>query len=142
MSAIRARVLWCAVLVLASVAGPPRNAAAQSVTGSIGGTVIDEQREVVPGASVTVIDEATGAARTTVTDNRGSFQLTNLAPGSYTIRVELTNFRTVERTRVILSAAERLSVGALTLTVGLGESIVVEASGSQVNTAETQHSGL
>jgi hypothetical protein len=142
MFAIRDRVLWCAVLVLASVVGPPTNAAAQSVTGSVGGTVIDEQREVVPGASVTVIDEATGAARRTVTDTRGSFQVTNLAPGSYTIRVELTNFRTIERTKVILSAAERLSVGALTLTVGLGESIVVEASGSQVNTAETQHSGL
>jgi hypothetical protein len=42
----------------------------------------------------------------------------------------------------VLSAAERLSVGNLPLEVGLGETVTVEARGTQVNAAETQHSGL
>jgi hypothetical protein len=77
-----------------------------------------------------------------VSDERGNFQVTNLQPGSYTIRVELASFRTLERKNVVLSAAERLSVGNLPLEVGLGETVTVEARGTQVNTAETQHSGL
>ena len=51
--------------------------------------------------------------------------------------------RKVERTKTVVSAAERLSVGTLVLQVGgLGETVTVEASGTHVNTAETQHSGL
>ena len=55
----------------------------------------------------------------------------------------MANFRTAERTKNVLSAAERLSIGSLTLQVGgVGEVVTVESSGTQVNTAETQHSGL
>src|SRR5690349_20044129 len=137
MSANRTRAMWCVLVVLAwAVVGHPRPAGGQNVSGSISGTVTDEQCAALPGASVTVVDEATGAERTAVSDERGAFQVTNLAPGSYTVRIGLANFRTIERTKVILSAAERLAVGTLVLTVGLGESIVVEASGTHVNTAE------
>ena len=79
----------------------------------------------------------------TVSDGNGGFQVTNLQPGSYTVRVEMPSFRTLERKNVVLSAGERLSVGTLTLDIGsLGETVVVEARGTQVNVAETQHSGL
>ena len=55
----------------------------------------------------------------------------------------MPSFRTLERKNVVLSAGERLSVGTLTLDIGsLGETVVVEARGTQVNIAETQHSGL
>ena len=61
----------------------------------------------------------------------------------YTLRVALQSFRTLERKNVVLSAGERLSVGTLALEVGgVGETVVVEARGTHVNTAETQHSGL
>ena len=64
-------------------------------------------------------------------------------PGTYTVRVEMEKFRRIERTRNVLSAAERLSIGNLTLQVGsLNEVVTVEAAGTYVNTAETQHSGL
>ena len=78
-----------------------------------------------------------------VSDSRGDFQVTNLQPGRYTIRVALQSFRTLERKNVVLSAGERLSVGTLALEVGgIGETVVVEARGTHVNTAETQHSGV
>ena len=55
----------------------------------------------------------------------------------------MDNFRTLERKNIILSAAERLSVGTLTLEVGaIGETVTVESRGTQVNVAETQHSGV
>ncbi len=125
-----------------AVVGLPA-AAAQNVTGTISGVVLDEQKQPVPGATVTVINEATSDARVTTTDGNGDFQVTNLLPGTYTVRVEMDKFRRIERTKNVLSAAERLSIGALTLQVGpLNELVTVEAAGTHVNTAETQHSGL
>ena len=92
---------------------------------------------------MTVISEANNDSRVVVSDDKGNFQVTNLQPGMYTLRVALESFRTLERKNVVLSAAERLSVGTLALEVGgVGETVVVEARGTHVNTAETQHSGL
>ena len=106
-------------------------------------TIVDQQGQVIPGATVTVVNEATGDGRPTVSDDRGNFQITNLQPTSYTVRVELASFRSLERKNVILSAGERLSVGNLILEVGsVGETVTVESRGTQVNPAETQHSGL
>jgi hypothetical protein len=126
-------------LLLALAAGPAR---AQSVTGTISGTVTDEQGQVLPGATVTVVNERTREARVVASDARGGFQVSALEPGTYTVRVEMANFRTAERTRNVLSAAERLSVGTFRLGVGLGESVTVEASGTAVRTEDSQHSGL
>jgi len=132
-----------ALLVVLIVGLLVPSVSAQNVTGTISGTVADSQGQVVPGATVTIINEATSETRVVVSDNRGDFQATTLPPGTYTVRVEMANFRTAERTRNVLSAAERLSVGTLTLEIGgLGETIVVEASGTRVNVEETQHSGL
>ena len=134
-------ILRC-LLAAGALALLPATGGAQNVTGTILGTVVDSQGQVIPGAAVTVINEATGETRSAVSSPRGDFQVTNLPPGTYTVRVDLQNFRTAERTRNVLSAAERLSVGALTLEVGLGETVTVESTGTQVNTSETQHSGL
>jgi hypothetical protein len=136
----RSRLFVLAVAAFAALI--PTRASAQAVTGTISGTIVDQQGSVIPGATVSVIYERTGDSRSTVSDERGNFQVTNLQPGTYTVRVELASFRTLERKNVVLSAAERLSVGSLPLEVGLGETVTVEASGTQVNTAETQHSGL
>ena len=118
-------------------------AGAQNVTGTISGTVVDQQKQVVPGATVTITNEATGEARVVVTDGRGDFQAATLQPASYTVRVEMQGFRAIERKANVLTAAERLSVGTLALDVGaVGETVIVEAAGTHVNTGESQHSGL
>ena len=121
----------------------PRAGSAQAVTGTISGIVVDVQGSVIPGATITITNEGTRDTRVVTTDDRGDFQVTNLQPGIYTARVELASFRTHERKNIVLSAAERLSIGTLILEVGsLGETVTVEARGTHVNTAETQHSGV
>jgi Carboxypeptidase regulatory-like domain/TonB-dependent Receptor Plug Domain len=138
----QSRVQRLLAIAIAALSLLPCAALAQNVTGTLSGTVVDEQQQAVPGATVTAINEATNVARVVATDEEGNFQLTTLPPGAYTIRVEVPNFRTVERTRIVLSAAERLSVGAIVMAIGLGETITVAASGTRVNPEETQHSGL
>ena len=133
--------LLSAVFLSALVCVPA--ALAQNLTGTISGAVVDEQGRPVPGATVTIVNESTSETRVSVTDTAGDFQVTNLLPASYTVRIEMAKFRKIERTKNVLSAAERVSVGTLTLQLGsLDEVVTVEASGTHVNTAETQHSGL
>jgi carboxypeptidase family protein/TonB-dependent receptor-like protein len=126
-----------ALMALAAAA-----ARAQEVTGSISGSVEDQQGQVIPGATVTAVNERTGALRVDQTDAKGNFLFTAMPPGTYAIKVEMSNFRTAEQKGNVLTASSRLSVGTIKLTIGLGESVVVEASGNRVNTEETQHAGL
>jgi hypothetical protein len=121
----------------------PATLTAQTVSGIISGTVTDSQKQVVPGADVTITNEATGESRSTVTGGSGDFQITNLQPGRYAIKIALQGFRALERKNIVLSAGERLAVASLVLEVGgIGETVVVESRGTHVNTAETQHSGV
>jgi hypothetical protein len=129
-----------ALLVSAGLVG---GAVAQDASGSISGTVADEQGSVLPGATVTLINETTKLARTGTSDARGDFRFTTLVPGAYTIKVELQGFKAYERKNNVLNAASSLSVGTLKLGLGaMTEVISVVDAGTKVNVEETQHSGL
>ena len=78
-----------AVITLGSVAGR-----AQGTTGEISGTVTDGTGAVVVGAGVQVVNTATGVAYNTTTDSLGSYHVTQLPPGSYTMEVARTGFAT------------------------------------------------
>ncbi len=66
-----------------------------------------------------------------------------LQPGSYSVVVEVSGFRPLKKTGNALSAAERLSVGNLTLTIGaVSESVTIEAQAVTVQTSSTEHSAL
>lgn len=143
MSRLRSGAFGCLCVALVAAILLPATVSAQTATGTMSGTVVDQQRQVIPGATVTVVNEATNDARVAVTDGQGDFLVTNLRPGQYTLRIALQSFRTLERKNIVLSAAERLAVSNLTLEIGsVGETVTVESRGAYVNTAETQHSGL
>jgi hypothetical protein len=131
-----------AALVLAFAL--PRPSSAQTTTGSITGSIVDPQGQAVPGATVTVIHEGTNEVRVSISDaERGMFQITSLAPGTYTVRVELEGFSVLERKGVVVSSSDRVSVGSLRLAVGgLQDTVTVQATGAHVNTEETQHGGV
>ena len=118
-------------------------ALAQTVTGTIIGTVTDPSGRVIIGASVTVTNERTGDVRTTTTNESGAFTITALQPGGYTLKVEAPGFSTLQRTGLVLSANERLSVGDLRLSIGaVTETISVVSEGAVVKTASAEHSAI
>lgn len=80
MSRLRSGFLCFAAAIVAATVLLPRFASAQSVTGTIAGTVTDPQGQVIPGASVTVIAEATNESRVVVTDTKGDFPLSPSPP--------------------------------------------------------------
>ncbi len=99
----------CGPLVaLTLAAGPAR---AQENTGAISGTVVDEAGQLLPGATVTVIEEATGQSRTAATDARGAFSSRRCGPAATRSGSSSRTSGTLERKRMVLTAADRLSLG-------------------------------
>jgi hypothetical protein len=118
------RLFFIALLFLLGVAAA---ASAQSVLGTIRGTVVDPQGAVVPKASVIVSDEATGVPRTTETDAEGRFEAPNLRPGTYRVEIVTTQFKKYEQTGVALRTGGVSRVDAKLEIGGIQETVTVSA---------------
>src|SRR5437879_1474120 len=113
-------------------------AAAQQNTGTILGVVKDSSGAVVPGASVTMVNEETSLTRAVTTGENGGFRAPALPVGHYTLRVELTGFRTQAQRGLVLEVAQELVVNP-TLEVGAvpQEEVVVSGEAPLVNTTSS-----
>ena len=89
----------------------------QVTSATLTGTVADQTEAVLPGVDVTITNEATGSARSTVTDTLGTFTIPGLAPGSYAVRAALLGFRPNIHTGVVLTVGQQATT-AITLEVG------------------------
>lgn len=74
--------------------------------GGLKGQVVDSLGDVVVGATVTLVD-AIGREKSVTTDRQGEFNLSNLAPGNYTVRVVAANFGLYENPEVEIAAGKR-----------------------------------
>ncbi len=70
--------------------------------GQIEGSVVDSTGAVLPGATVTAVNEETGISRSAVTGAGGGYRLTALIPGAWSVTAELSGFSTVRNTGVVL----------------------------------------
>src|SRR4051812_40000567 len=82
--------------VLAATLLCPGQVFAQFDTATVLGTVKDTSGAVVPGATVTLKNTATGITANAVTDADGSYQFLNVRVGTYVIRAELQGFSAAE----------------------------------------------
>ncbi|MGI9067586.1 MAG: TonB-dependent receptor [Pyrinomonadaceae bacterium] len=104
-------------------------------TGSISGTISDPRNEVVGDATVTLVNTATGAERSTVSSSTGTFDFQALQPGTYTITVEAPGFRKAVARDIVVSVGTAASVN-IPLEVGLaGETVTVTAAQETINTS-------
>ncbi len=116
---------------------------AQTVTGTIGGVVMDTSGQIIVGAAVKLVSETTRETRAGETNATGEFTFQAVQPGTYTVHVESAGFRAFEKTGNVLSASERLSLGTLSLQVGsVNETISVTAQGATVQTDSSEKSAL
>jgi hypothetical protein len=140
------KLCWLAPLLITSLL-------AQN-SGRISGSVTDSSGAVVPGVTIQVLNEATGVERTTPTTDNGVFVVTNLAVGTYSVKVSQTGFQAATRSGLVLAADGRLTVDLVLQPAGTTQSVEVVAAASeavntvsaelarQVNTAQVENLAL
>ncbi len=91
---------------------------AQTFQGSLRGRILDQSGSATSAVKITIVDEATHATRSTVTNGQGEYAFTALTPATYSLTAEAAGFRTLTRTGV--AVATQASI-ALDLTLELGQ---------------------
>ena len=119
-------LLFCSLLLTT-------NASAQS-TAEIRGTVQDQSGGVVPGATVTAINELTGLERTTVSDSGGRFNLPRLPVGNYRVEVKVDGFRPFATSSFRLNVEDIRQVDAVMTIGALEEGVTVTGQAAVVET--------
>src|SRR6202453_2125550 len=130
-----ARKAFCALLLSFCVAAT----FGQAGRGGISGLVTDPSGAIVPGASVTVLDQDTGLTQRTVSTAAGLFTFVSLNPGTYKVTASLKGFESVAIDKVIVNLDQvttaniALRAGNVTDTVTVSESVdLVDPSNSTV----------
>ncbi len=128
-----------ALLVIALLMAP--SLMAQSlVSGDLTGTVTDPSGAVVPGAQVTLKNNANGQTRNTTSNSNGSYRFSLLSPGSYTVSATAQGFSKAETTASInvgqaTIADVKLAVGSSSQTVEVTSAApLVQADNADLST--------
>ena len=111
----------------------------QGATAPLSGVVVDKDGGVMPGVTVVVKDNGTGAnLAPVVTNGSGLFTVPSLNPGLYTVTVSLTGFKTTVLSDVKVTTGVPTNVGNVVLNVGsLSETVEVTANAEVVQTQAT-----
>jgi hypothetical protein len=128
--------------LIAGVLSTAPSLRAQLVTGAISGTVQDASGAALSNTDIKLVNAATRVQRSSRSNDSGDFVITGVDPGQYRIQIQAAGFKTYEKSGIVLTASERLSVGTLTLQLGdVAERIEVTAEGTAVQTASAERSG-
>jgi hypothetical protein len=131
------QALFAGLLALVAVSV----ASAQTFTGGVRGTV-QESGGIVPGVTVQLINQETGATREAVSNEQGAYNFAAVPPGNYTVRAALTGFRTYESTNVRVGAQQFVTLD-VTLEVGaLEETITVTGAAPLIDTSNATGGGV
>jgi hypothetical protein len=136
----RSAGLAALVAVLWLESGAPLHA--QTTSASVFGSVTDTQGGVLPGATVTLTSRTQAYTLGTTSDNEGDFVFPIVRPDSYSLRVSREDFKTLERTNVVVNANDKFSAGILTLEVGAVEeqvSVTARVSELQARSGERSY---
>lgn len=123
-------LVFASAMVLAL--GLPSFSGAQSLTGSISGTVADAQGAVLPGADVALTNQDSKTVQRTVTNTEGVFVFASVPAGTYSVRVELSGFTAWEATDIALRLGERRTVTGIQLKVGGVEEVISVTSRPEI----------
>jgi hypothetical protein len=107
-------------------------------TGSITGTVQDQQQRVVSNANVTAVRNGTNTQYTATTNSVGSFEIRGVPVGTYTVSIDAPGFSKTQVNNVGTNAGQATSLGTQVLGITSQESVTVEASAPILQTDTMQ----
>ena len=128
-----ASLLWC---VLASaIASVPTGAFGQaSYTAQVRGVVKDQSGAMIPSATVTITNDATGIPTTAHSDANGLYILTGLRPAVYTIKADKPGFRPAEQRNVVLQVDQQTSIDFELHPLGVSTTVEVTEAAPLLDT--------
>jgi len=113
---------------------------AQQLTATLSGIATDQTDARIPGATVTIVNDATGDKRDTKADSAGFFSVPALVPGTYTVKISAKGFASWEETGVLLNQGDSRTLPNIHLKVSGDINAVTVISGAEaevpVDTAE------
>ena len=118
----------------------PAFAQSQANTGSISGVITDASGQVIPGASVSVLNTDTNFGRDLATDAEGRFRALQMPLGNYKVTVKAGGFATLNRTGIDLAVGQAVQ---LNLTLGVAtveQTINVSADAPVIETSKVEQS--
>ncbi len=125
-------VAAAAVVLLATAHG----AHAQVNYGAVRGTVKDPQGATIRGAEVTLTNVDTKVAHSITSNDSGAFLFGAVDPGTYTVKVAISGFKTYEQTGIIVTLGNTQTADAmLPIADAAGETVEVTAESVTLNTA-------
>ncbi len=127
MHRISTHLIRAAAMAFAVLAFAVTGTLAQTITGSIRGTVTDPSGAVIAGASVTATNVSTGVNTRTLTDKDGEYNIQFLPIGTYTVTVRASGFRTVQINAFPLQIDQIAKVDAI-LHVGSASTTITVTS--------------
>ena len=129
------------IVILPVVLGCVWPAFSQSSTGSISGTVTDQNNAVVEGATVLGRNTATGFKRPAISNSSGFYRLTDIPPGPYEITIEAESFKKLTQKDITLDVGQNAIINVVLEPGGIEESITIDENASMLNsrTAEVSN---
>jgi hypothetical protein len=105
-----------------------------SYSAQIRGVVKDQSGALIPNATVSITNDATGIAQTSHTDDHGLYILTGLRPAVYTIKADAPSFRSAEEKNVVLQVAQQTTIDFTLHPLGLITTVDVTTAAPLLDT--------
>jgi len=112
-----------------------------ALTGTISGTIIDDTGNPLPGVTVTVQGTGLPGARTDYSNDTGKYRIVLLPPGKYTVKAELSGFKTIEQKDITVKINENSTIN-ITMEVSTFEEVVVVTAEAPVVDTKSSSVGI
>ena len=131
---IIARAIFAILLLPTAAFFCPAKALSQGeTTSAIVGQVTDATNSAIPRAKITISNRDTGLQRTSLTDDEGRFNFTQLKPGTYSVKTEADGFASQQSDNVTSGLGQKQTVNFTLQVAQSNQSVEVSASGPLIN---------
>jgi carboxypeptidase family protein/TonB-dependent receptor-like protein len=131
-----------ALFVVVSVFGIAARTEAQTVTGTIVGTVLDAQGAAIPNATVSARNRETALERTAISESAGEFTVTSVPAGPYDVTISAPGFRQEVRSGITMTVGATVRLDFKLAVGDVQQKVVVTSEAPQIDTTTSTLSGL
>ena len=131
-----------AILLVLGTANPPIRLSAQEFRATITGEVADSTGAAIAGATITAVNVDTRVPYSATSDAHGVYSLLYILPGTYTVTVSASSFKTMVYNKVVLDSAQQLGLNVSLQPGAVSQQVVVTAGSVDIDTVSATTGGV